>query len=39
MTDHNDDHDHNGQLEAKPIESGEPSELMTALVAGVRDAA
>ncbi|MEJ7763897.1 MAG: hypothetical protein WKF86_00210 [Acidimicrobiales bacterium] len=33
------DHDDDGQLEARPIESGEPSELMTALVAGVNAAA
>jgi len=35
----NADHDEDGQLEARPIESGEPSDLMTALVAGVNAAA
>jgi len=34
-----DDHDDDGQLEARPVETDEPSDLMTALVAGVKAAA
>jgi len=33
------DHDDDGQLEARPVETDEPSDLMTALVAGVNAAA